>query len=286
VAEQVQPRRGGGALRGAAVLCDAAEAAPIHRQLQNTHAGVPAAAAAAAAAACSWVWTDSLGSQGKWHLGFFTQAHTPVGRGYCMIPLSLQPLADTAAAVRGLVPAYIAAARLCAQLRLLLRFFLRRLDARHARLTDQPHVQAIHHGPVPSPEHTHGPSRPHVPEWAETVYPPRVEIRVRGEIMGSPKRWKRWGISVGSCAAQYDDLSRCTWGRYNSTHTANHSGPHGGWATNRVYNTHMYAALAQDIILTHGREHPSQGLYLCHPSPLPHKEIIRGSTQSVDQPRV
>eukprot|EP01047_Picozoa_sp_COSAG01_P131337 COSAG01_NODE_61052_length_291_cov_1.062500_1_plen_67_part_10 len=44
---------------------------------------------------------------GKWHLGFFTQAHTPVGRGYCMIPLSLQPLADMAVAVHGLVPAYI-----------------------------------------------------------------------------------------------------------------------------------------------------------------------------------
>jgi arylsulfatase I/J len=53
---------------------------------------------------------------------------------------------------------------------------------------------------------------------------------------------------------------------YNSTHTANESGPHGGWATNRVYNTHMYAALAAEVITTHGREQatatPSQPLFL------------------------
>ena len=51
---------------------------------------------------------------------------------------------------------------------------------------------------------------------------------------------------------------------YNSTHTANSSSdaPHGGWASNRVYNTHMYAQLAQDVIRSHGRDKPQAPMFL------------------------
>ena len=48
---------------------------------------------------------------------------------------------------------------------------------------------------------------------------------------------------------------------YNSTRPANESGPHGGWATNRVYNTHMYATLAEDVIAAHAKDYPTQPMY-------------------------
>ena len=80
-----------------------------------------------------------------------------------------------------------------------------------------------------------------------------------GFFCGASTHDTRGSQTSHTCKLEITDL-------YNTSHIANTTGPHGGWATNHYYNTHMYAQLAQDLIVGHApaKDKTPFFLYMAH----------------------